>query len=154
MHTQFCSTSEPWKRKQLHNLKDCLQGSGWQNAFVLHSCKMWLLGKLFRKSAIFKILYNYYRGLQKKQWLNSDFFSTDRSHINLPPLTHVELFSAVFTLPLSLTSALRVISSAIWSIASQIKNSLRMTNLITSSQKYRAACNWSQLESMSNTALP
>lgn len=86
------------------------------------------------------------KDLQEAQWLNSDaqIFSTDLSHINLPPLAHVELSSAVFTLPLSFWSALRVISSAIWSIASQIKNALRMTNLITPSQKYGAAHNWGQ----------
>ena len=65
--------------------------------------------------------------------------STDVSHINLPPLAHVELSSESFALPLSFTSALRVISSAIWSIASQIKNALLVTNLIISSQKYVAS---------------
>lgn len=73
-----------------------------------------------------------HRGLQETvtQWWLSDL-----SHINLPSPTRAELSPAVFTLPLSLSSALTVISSAIWSIASQMKNGLRVTNLFTSSQK-------------------
>lgn len=96
------------------------------------------------------------RDLQETQWLNviALIFSTDLSHIDLPPLTQLGLFSAVFTLPLSFRSALRVISSAIWSIASQTENVLSMTNLITSSQKYEAAHNCGQWESTSNTVLP
>lgn len=73
-----------------------------------------------------------HRDLQETvtQWWLSDL-----SHINLPSPTRAELSSAVFTLPLSLSSALTAISSAIWSIASQMKNGLRVTNLFTSSQK-------------------
>lgn len=77
-------------------------------------------------------------------------FSTDLS--NLPPPTHAALSPAVFTLSLSFTSDLRVISSAIWSIASQIKNALSMTNLITSSQNYEVVKIWGQRELMSNVA--
>lgn len=80
--------------------------------------------------------------------------STDVSHINLPPLAHVELSSAALALPLSFTSALGVISSAIWSIASQIKNALLVTNLITSSQKYVASQKLRPTELMSNPELP
>lgn len=97
---------------------------------------------------------DYNRDLQETVTQEWFFFPTDLSHINLPPLTRVEPSSAVFTLPLSLTSALRAISSAIWSIASQIKNALRVTNLITSNQKYGAVHHWGQLESMSNAVLP
>lgn len=91
-----------------------------------------------------------HRDLQEtvtQSWLS------DLSHMNSPPLAHAELSSALFTLPLSLSSALRVISSAIWSIASPMKNALRVTNLFTSSQEDVCVCVFSTeggLESVSN----
>lgn len=65
----------------------------------------------------------------------SQWWLSDLSHMNSPRLARAELSSAVFTLPLSLSSALRVISSAVCSIASPMKNAPRVTNLLTWSQK-------------------
>lgn len=176
MHTWICSTSGPWTKKHLHNLKNvCKQAT--DKIHLFHCCKIWFVGEIDPKLQLYTVsqvkyvaqhsgewtcetenmtlttLHDHNRDFQETQWLNTDaqIISTDLSHINLPPVTHVELSSAVFTLPLSFTSALRVISSAICSIASQIKNALRMTNLITSSQKYGAARNWGLRELMSDS---
>lgn len=53
-------------------------------------------------------------------------FPAELSHGNLPPLTHAALSGRVWAFLLSFSSALRVVSSAIWSIASHRKKMLRV----------------------------
>lgn len=109
-----------------------------------------LPGKLFwnfLNNTVVQLPVRNHRDLQEtvtQSWLS------DLSHMNSPPLAHAELSSALFTLPLSLSSALRVISSAIWSIASPMKNALQVTNLFTSSQKDVCVQHRGGLESVSN----
>lgn len=129
---QIRGTSNPRRRKAADFSSSTKKQLMRNTCECCRSCPENRSPTFFKKSTVVQLPGRGCRDLQETvtQWWLSDL-----SHINLPPLTRAELSSAVFTLPLSLSSSLRVISSAIWSIASQMKNALRVTNLFTSSQK-------------------